>query len=334
MVVRLKEVAERAGVSMKTASNVINHHPHVRPVTRAKVQAAIDELGYRPNLAARQLKHGRGGFLALAVPQLDSPYFAELAERLSAEANRRGYLLLLDMTHADHDGERLVLAGMQAHMIDGVIFSPLAVTAEEVAARTDTRPLVLLGERGIPADHDYVAVDSYGASRGVAEHLIQIGRRRLAAVGREALEGTASARLGGFTAAIDEAGIELLPEHVIDVTGYTREDGAAAMRTLLAGPTRPDAVFCFNDLMAIGAIRACHQAGVRVPEDVAIVGFDDIPEGRFHTPSLTTVAPDLDALVDQVLTLLLARIADRQREAEQVKVSWQLQVRESTVGNG
>ncbi len=330
--VRLKDVALRAGVSMKTASNVVNDYPHIRPATRAKVQAAIVELGYRPNLAARQLKHGRGGFIALALPYLESPYFAELSARLSTEANRRGFLLLLDMTRADRDQERLVLAGMQAHMIDGVVFSPLSVTDAEIANRQDRRPMVLLGERAVPPGYDHVAVDSVAASRGMGEHLIALGRTRLAAIGRESEEGTSSVRLRGYSEAVAAAGLELPAERVIGVPAYHREDGAAAMRRLLDLPGRPDAVFCFNDLMAIGALRACYEAGVRVPDDIAVAGFDDIPEGRFHAPSLTTVAPDLDILTTSVLDLLIARIQGTDRPAEQVSVPWQLMVRESTVG--
>src|SRR5690606_20667 len=128
----------------------LNDHPHVTPATREKVQRAIADLGYRPNLSARQLKYGRSGFLALAVPHLDSPYFSELASLFSAAASRRGFIPLLDITNADADAERLVLAGVSSHMIDAVVFSPLTLTAEEIAARTGTVPMVLLGERAIP----------------------------------------------------------------------------------------------------------------------------------------------------------------------------------------
>src|SRR3712207_4641789 len=135
MVARLKDVAERAGVSVKTASNVVNDHPHIRPSTRARVEQAIRELRYRPNLSARQLKYGRGGFLALAVPQVDSPFFGALSARISEHAARQGYILLLEATRADAEAERQVLDGMRSHVIDGLVFSPLALTADEIANR-------------------------------------------------------------------------------------------------------------------------------------------------------------------------------------------------------
>ncbi|MFK5633952.1 MULTISPECIES: LacI family DNA-binding transcriptional regulator [unclassified Ornithinimicrobium] len=332
MPVRLKDVALHAGVSVKTVSNVVNDQPHVSPPMRERVRASITALGYRPNLAARQLKHGRGGFITLAVPELSSPYFSELAARLSAEATRRGYLFLLDITRADVDEERLVLSGMRPHRVDGVIFSPLALPAGEIAARTADIPLVLLGERRTPHQFDHVAVDSVAASRAMGQHLLRCGRQRLAAIGREHGEGTASVRLRGFTEALDEAGVELPTERVVKVAGFGRREGHRAMQQLLSLPSaqRPDGVYAFNDLMAIGALRACHQAGVRVPQDIAVAGFDDIPEGRFHTPSLTTITPDLDALTSQVLDLLLARVEGSTAPPQHPSVPWALTVREST----
>lgn len=333
MAARLRDVAERAGVSVKTASNVVNNYPHIKASTRAKVEQAIAELHYRPNLSARRLKHGRAGFLALAVPQMDSPYFAELAAHVSAEATRRGYILLLDVTGADVEAEQLVLEGMRSHVIDGVIFSPLALSAEQIAARSDELPMVLLGERGVPDGYDHVAVDSVAAARAVTEHLLSCGRTRVAAIGRESAAGTASVRLAGYQQALAAAGMELDPALVIGVPHYEREDGRLAMQELLALPNPPDAVFCFNDLMAVGALRACAEAGIKVPEQIAIAGFDDIAEGRYTTPSLTTVSPDLDLLSRSALEVLLDRIEGTAREAgpaREVSVPWRLVVREST----
>jgi DNA-binding LacI/PurR family transcriptional regulator len=331
MAVRLKDVAARAGVSIKTASNVINDYPHIRPLTRAKVQAAIDELHYRPNLSARGLKHGKAGFLALALPQLDEPYFAELAAIVSARAAELGYILLLDATEGRDEAERLVLEGMRSHVIDGVIFSPLALSAKHIAARRDELPMVLLGERAVPSGYDHVAVDSVASAAAMTSHLLGLGRRRVAAIGRESAQGTASVRLRGYQKALRQAGVAYRPELVIGVPSYTREDGRRGMQQLLALPEPPDAVFCFNDLMAIGAMRACHDQGVSIPDDIAVAGFDDIAETRYSNPTVTTISPDLDLLSREVLRLVISRIEGR-TVAESVKVPWTLQVRESTVG--
>lgn len=332
MSARLKDVAALAGVSVKTASNVINNYPHITPGTRAKVEEAIRELRYRPNVSARQLKHGKAGFLALAVPAMEAPYFAELAALVTAEATRLGYLMLLDTTGADAESERLVLDGVRSHLIDGVIFSPLALSADEIADRADQLPMVLLGERAVPPGYDHVAVDSVAAARSVTEHLVSLGRHRVAAIGRESVRGTASVRLDGYQQALDAAGLPSDPELVRGVARYEREDGRRAMHELLALPDPPDAVFCFNDLLAIGALRACAEAGVSVPEQVAVAGFDDIAEGRYATPALTTVAADLTVLSREALRLLIARIENASTGQESVEVPWTLVVRESTAG--
>ena len=320
MAARLRDVAERAGVSVKTASNVLNNYPHIKASTRARVEKAMAELKYRPNLSARSLKHGRAGFLALAVPAMDSPYFAELAARITAEASALGFIVLLDVTGGNADAERVVLEGMRSHVIDGVIFSPIALSADEISGRADDLPMVLLGERPVPSGFDHIAVDSVAASRAATEHLIAQGRRRIAAVGREAVRGTASARLSGYRQALRAADLPYDPELVIDVPHYDRADGHAAMLRLLELPDPPDAVFCFNDLMAIGALRACVESGVRVPEDIAIAGFDDIAETRYSNPTVTTVSPDLTGLARQALELLSLRISGDASPAREVKV--------------
>ena len=224
-----------------------------------------------------------------------------------------------------------MLDGMRSHVIDGLIFSPLALTADEIADRADDLPMVLLGERAVPAGFDHVAVDSVAAAQAVTEHLISLGRRRIAAIGRESVEGTASVRLAGISAsAASRRASRYDPDLVVGVARYERADGEAAMESLLALPEPPDAVFCFNDLMAVGALRACAEAGVAVPDDVAVAGFDNIAEGAVPHPTLTTIAADLDVLSHEALRLLLLRVGGDMSAAVSVKVPWTLRVREST----
>lgn len=335
MAVTLRDVAERAGVSLKTVSNVVNDFPHVRESTRAKVQDAIRELGYRPNLAARNLKYGRSGFIALAVPDLAIPYFAELANKIDAAAAERGFVLLLDITRADPHAERIVLAGVREHMIDGVIFSPLSLNAGEIdAGRRPKLPMVFLGERSIPEGVDHVSVESVSAANAITQHLIDIGRTRIGAIGRGGSDGesTGSVRLEGYRQALEAAGLPVRDEFIRTTKHYSREEGRLAMHALLELAERPDAVFCFNDMMALGALRACHEAGVRVPEDIAVAGFDDSAEGRYTTPTLTTVSPDMDVLVEKVLSTLTRRINGYEGPGERSHVPWRLRIRESTTG--
>lgn len=330
MTARLKDVAELAGVSLKTASNVINDYPHITPATRARVEAAIAELRYQPNISARQLKYGRAGFLALAVPRMNEPYFAELASRFTQAAARLGYIMLLDTTQADIEAERLVLDGIRTHVIDGVIFSPLKVSTAEIRGRGEGVPMVLLGERAVADRFDHVAVDSVAAARAMTVHLIGQGRRRVGAIGQQSREGTGLVRLDGYRQALAENKLPYDPTLVVPVSGYGRSDGRAAMHTLLRLPEPPNAVFCFNDLLAIGALRACVEAGVEVPSQVAVAGFDNIEEGRFSNPTLSTISSDLDVLTSEALRLLLSRVKGVESPPTSVSVPWTLHAREST----
>ncbi|MFB9889120.1 LacI family DNA-binding transcriptional regulator [Planobispora takensis] len=325
----LRDVAVLAGVSVKTVSNVVNGYAHVAPATRAKVEEALARLDYRPNLSARNLRQGRTGVIALALPELDAPYFAELSRFVIDAAAERRWLVIIEQTDGDLERERQILDGVRDHRVDGLIFSPIAIGADELAARTDDTALVLLGERIHDGPADHVAIDNVRAARDVTEHLIGLGRTRVAALGAQdsSISGTAPLRLAGYRQAMAAHG---MPETVATVERYHRADGFAAMTALLERE-RPDAVFCFNDLLALGAMRAILSSGLRVPGDIALAGLDDIEDGRYSTPTLTTVAPDKNELARIAVDLLKRRIDGRAGYAPQeVRAGYRLMVREST----
>jgi DNA-binding LacI/PurR family transcriptional regulator len=335
--VGLRHVAERAGVSMKTVSNVVNGYVHVTDATRTRVQRAIEELNYRPNLAARNLRQGRSGVIALALPELDAPYFGELARAVIKHAEQRGWTVLVDQTDGVVEREQLVLDGIRGRLIDGLILSPIALGVEELERRRDTVPLVLLGERIYDGPVDHVSIDNVVAARVATDHLIDLGHRRIAAVGLQpqSQSCTADLRLRGHQAALAAAGLPTSAELVVEVDQYRRADGADAMRRLLALPERPTAVFCFNDLLALGALRALHEAGLRVPEDVAVVGWDDVEDGRFSTPTLTTIRPDKQQIASFAVDFLAARLGEGRADPPcEVTAGFELVVRESTGGRG
>lgn len=183
MGVSLKDVALRAGVSVKTVSNVVNDYPHVTPSTRRRVQQAIDELGYRPNLTARHLRKGRTGIITLAVPELGNPYFAEVAGAVIDAAARHELTVLLDHTAGLREKEVLVSQGFRSHVIDGLILSPIRLESEDLLTRPEGPPMVLLGEREYDAPYDHIMIDNVGAARTAVRHLLDIGRRRIAFLG-------------------------------------------------------------------------------------------------------------------------------------------------------
>ncbi|WP_210769199.1 LacI family DNA-binding transcriptional regulator [Occultella kanbiaonis] len=327
---RLTDVAEIAGVSMKTVSNVINGYAHVSESTRTRVLAAIEEVGYRPNLSARNLARGRSGVIALVVPRLEMPYFAALAGRVVERAEARGWFVLIHESGGDLAAEREALEGRFPQRIDGLIVSVQHLAPADLAARTDRTPLVLLGEQTFGSVAHHVAIDNTEAARAAVGHLLELGRRRIALVGA-----TPGPRQQGYVEALESAGLPVLPELMVPITANSGEEGERATRALLElGAATPDGIFAVTDWVALGAMRALHLRGLHVPDDVAVVGFDDIPYARAVTPSLTTVSPDRSALAEAALRMLEAQIAANGGPVPPVdeQVPFSLVVRESTAG--
>jgi len=335
MAASLRDVAARAGVSIKTVSNVVNGTGRVGAETRSRVEQVIQELGYRPNVSARSLRHGRSGVIALAVPEIANPYFAELAELVVKAAEAYGWTVLIDQTESDPERERLVLQGIRSHLIDGLLFVPGRLTAEDFAARTDTTPMVLLGER-MTRVADRVAIDSYAAGRAATEHLIDLGRTRIAAIGAgPSGDAVSRGRYEGYREALVAAGLRPSARLVVPRRRWRHQDGAEAVERLLSLSRPPDALFCSNDLLAHGALRALHDHGVKVPSEVAVVGIDDIAESRFSRPSLTSVAPDKHHIAETAVGLLAERLKPGCSSAPREFIAgFHLEVRESTEGPG
>lgn len=335
MAVRLQDVADHAGVSVKTVSNVVHGHPSVSRPMRTKVQASIEALGYVPNISARSLRTGRSGLVGLAVPRVSDPYFSEVAAAVIDAAARRGLSVLVEQTGGDPARENDVLLGRRPTIVDGLIFSPISVTQTALDEASPVSPLVLLGEHLMASQRCRVAVDNVAASAQAVGHLVGIGRRRIAAVGakRGSTAATAELRLAGYRRALTEAGIEHDPALEVATDHFTRAAGIRAVETLIASGTSFDALFCFNDLLALGAIEALQQRGHAVPADVAVMGFDDIDEGRHTSPDLTTVAADMRVLADAAVDSLVRRLDDPSTpEGDSIVVPHRIVIRGSTVG--
>ena len=332
MAARLKDVAALAGVSVRTVSNVVSNTAAVAPDTRARVMAAVAELGYRPNLAARNLRQGRTGLIGVVVPEIHSPYFGALAGHLIDAAQARGWTVLLERTGGRADLERRLLDGSEGHQVDGMVISPWSTPPAELASLAGGLPLVVLGELDPLGSIDHVALDNVAAARAAAAHLVALGRRRVAAIGLQSGlgHGTAELRAEGFRMGLRDAGLSPVAE--VEVTDLHRAEGARALRELLLLPGRPDAVFCFSDELALGALRVAAEQGVRVPDDVALMGFDDIEDGRFSAPSLTTIAPDREQIAERAVQCLAERVLGRldTLPARRIVVPHRVLVREST----
>lgn len=309
----MHEVAALAGVSIKTVSNVINDYEHIRPETKQRVLDAIDKLGYRPNLSARGLRSGKTGVISLIIPDLRNPYFAELADAVMRAAEKQKLSVIIEQSGADRDRELSLLTGARTRMVDGILYSALVLGEEDKHVLDSVElPMVLLGERIFHGPTDHVTMRNTEGARAATEHLVSIGRRRIVALGahRGEVIGSAGLRLEGYRQALDAAGLEYRDELVCEVGGWFRSGGAEGIRELLASGEPFDGIVAFNDSMALGAMRVLQEAGLRIPDDVAIIGFDDIDETRYTLPTLSTINPGRDEIAEVAVQYLIERIAN------------------------
>ncbi|MGC4940342.1 LacI family DNA-binding transcriptional regulator [Kribbella sp. DT2] len=329
---RLTDVAVRAGVSMKTVSNVVNGTGSASPATRLRVQAAIEELGYRPNVTARRLATGRTGTVAVAVSSVTVPYFAEISNLIDRAARTQGLRVVIEQTNGERANELAILEERERGLVDGVIFHPVALEANDLADRQPGFPLVLLGEGPAPTTVDHVMIDNVAAAREVTTHLIERGCRRIAFLGteREASTHTTSQRFDGYKKALRAAGIRLDRRLRLSVDYYSADDGHRAVTEALDSGLTFDAIACRDDALATGALHALHSHGLAVPDDVAVTGWDDLIISRHLWPPLTTVSPDKAAIVEAALRLLDDRIHGYQGPGRHEMIAAHLVDRQST----
>ena len=317
----VKDVAARAAVSPKTVSNVVNGVVFVAPATRERVESAIVELGYVPNLTARGLRNGRSGVIAIAMPDLSTPYSAEMTHNFVEVAHEQGWSVQLEETAREPRRAWSLVSRARAHLVDGVILNPVTIEDSELPG-DDLPPIVMIGEVRQTVT-DQVWVDSVAAARDMTEHLISLGHRRIAIVGAPGPgfdTATAKLRQQGFREALTAAGLPLDPAIELACADWTPADAASAVTASLGAGPPADAYFCFTDSMAIGVLSALWSAELRVPEDVSVAGFDDIADGRFAIPPLTTVAFDKRAFAERTLELLVKRMDRRGDPAIQVAI--------------
>ncbi|MFF2201904.1 LacI family DNA-binding transcriptional regulator [Streptomyces sp. NPDC058145] len=311
----LEEVAARAGVGRGTVSRVINGSPRVSEATRAAVEAAVAELGYVPNTAARALAANRTDAIALVVPEPETrffsePYFSDMLRGVGAELSDSEMQLLLIFAGSDRERQRLAQY-LAAHRVDGVLL--VSVHADDPLPDMLSQleiPAVISGPRSAAETLTSVDSDNYGGARSAVEHLMSRGRRRIAHItGRLDVYG-AQRRVDGYRDALRDAGLPV-DEQLIEPGDFTDEGGRRAMTTLLERHPDLDAVFAGSDVMAAGARQVLREAGLGVPGDVALVGYDDSAIARHMDPPLTSVRQPIEEMGRAMIDLLLTEIADR-----------------------
>lgn len=306
----INDVAKHAGVSNMTVSNVLNaKSARVSAATRDRVLQAIEELDYRVNLSARHLRRGRTGIVGLAVPDLTSGYYAELADRLARRFPALGYRLVLERTGGDLDAELDALAASHLEMYDGFVLSVAAGDERDLDAVRPSKPVVLIGEQAVSQAFDHVLMDNVGGADQATALLLRAGARRIVLLGgtSEGTESMRSLRTRGYVRAHRSAGVPVDADLVRDC-GYSVHDGYREIQLLLQQGALFDAVFALTDSGAFGALRALAEARIAVPASVQVIGFDNLVAGRYNVPSLTTVEPGNDSMADAICAMLTERI--------------------------
>ncbi|MFC5474952.1 LacI family DNA-binding transcriptional regulator [Paraherbaspirillum soli] len=325
----IKDVARKAGVSYTTVSHVLNRTRPVSDDARMRVLDAATALAYVPSALARSLKSKATGTIGLIIPNNTNPYFSEVARGIEDGCYAAGYSVILCNSDDDPAKQRDYLNMLLTKRCDGLIVATLGQADGELLRKMKV-PTVLLDRAPKDMAIDLVAVDNVAGGALAAQHLLSLGRRRIACIsGPEQIE-VARERVNGLRQTLQAAAVALPPEWCL-YADFTSAGGYLAARRLLALRPAPDAIFCCNDLMAFGALRAAAESAVAVPEALAVVGFDDIDLAQFVHPTLTSVAQNTRKLGQLTAQCLLQRIANPGRPVQRQTVAPELHVRGSTV---
>ena len=333
--VTIADVAARAGVSPATASRALSSSRPVGREIEARVRRAAEELGYSGNSIARALRKKRTDTVGMVVPSILNPFFTSLVDSIENALQAEGRQLFLCDSRQDPEVEAGHLRSLISRNVDGIVVSPCHETGSVKAITESARvvPLVQLDRRVEVPGTDWVGLDDDEAMRLMVTHLHECGVRSAAFVTSEMTNSSTEFRLQGFQRHADRLGLATRPEWTI-LSEYSVAAGERTARQLLSGQSVPEAIVCADDLIAIGALRACRELSVRVPEDVQVTGLDDIPFAAYVLPSLTTLAQPTDRMAEEALRLLqiqvTANAAGVRGSGARIAFSPQLVVREST----
>lgn len=320
--VTMSDVAKVAGVSSMTVSNVVNGRPNVSTRTRERVLEVMAEMGYQMNLTARNLRAGQTNSIALVVPNFNG-FFGELADDMGRMLLDSDRSLVVESTHSRSDIERDAMLSMsRLSMHDGAIVSVSGLSSQEIAEIRPHVPVVLMSERQMPKKFNHVQLDNVEGARMATAHLAARGARRVAMLGGSYNSDADMAyhRLRGWEQALNDHGLEADPELVVPLNHYSGSESVQAFGELLARKDI-DGVFCVTDIVALGALSALKGAGLAVPDDVQVVGFDNMVLSRFTPPGgLTTVGPRPGALATHAIDLITRLIATPDMPPEHVTV--------------
>ena len=329
----IRDVAQRAGVSITTVSHVVNGTRPVSAIGMARVLEAIDELGYQPNAVARSLRMSETRMFGMIVPDNSNPYFAEVARSIEDAAFELGYSVILCNSDEDAAKEQAYLDLLIEKRVDGIAFVATGRRADGLdQVRLRNMPVVIVDREIEGGTWASVLVHNSRGGREAVTHLLKLGHRRIGCISGPHGLGPSSERVRGYRDALRKAGIPADPRWLVE-GDFHAEGGYRTMCELLERDDALTAVFACNDMMAVGALRAIHEQGRRVPQDIALVGFDDIALASYTQPALTTIAQPYRELGRRVAQLLAKGERGERAACERIRLEPELVVRASCGGS-
>lgn len=326
----MKDVARLAGVSTSTVSHVINNNRFVSETIREKVNAAIGKLNYAPSALARSLKLNQTHTIGMLITSSSNPFYSEVVQGVERSCYERGYSLILCNTDGDEERMNRSIETLMQKRVDGLImmFTENHCPSQETLSRYPTVPVVMMDWAPFAGVNDIIQENAFIGGKMATDYLVAQGYQRIACITGPLDKTTSQQRLDGYRQAIKDANLTLRPD--FEVTGdFEFAGGLAAMQKLLALPQPPDAVFAGNDAMAVGVYQAVYQQGLRVPQDIAVMGYDDIQLAQYMTPPLTTIHQPKDELGELAIDTLLHRLKEPEAEAQVLVLTPELVVRGS-----
>jgi DNA-binding LacI/PurR family transcriptional regulator len=302
--VRIKDVAERASVSVATVSRVLNGDPNVDPEYRKRVRAAVAELGYRPNRLARNLRRQQMEAIGIVVPDIENPHFAEVVRVVEGIALEMGYRVLVCNTDEDAARQAACLSMLADERVSGIVLSPSDADGSIDQLRDLGIPVVTIDRALKRASTDLIVADNVPAVRTATQRLIDAGHRRIAFVGGRSEVETGSERQEGYLTAVEPAGLT----GTLANGGFRRDAARTAVRELLGRDRPPSALIVANNLMALGALQAIRDCGLRIPQDIAVIAVDNPDWSELLDPPLTVLAQPIRDMATQAAELLIRRI--------------------------
>jgi LacI family transcriptional regulator len=328
--VTIVDVAAKAGVSFGTVSRVINNDVHVKEATRQRVLATMQELGFVANRQARSLAGGRSNTIGVLVPDLGTGYIGEIIRGIDAELGLRALDLVLYTTHRTASKEAGYVADLAKGMVDGLLLVLPRSPADYIGNLTSHKfPFVLIDHQGIGRDCPAVGATNWQGAYSATEYLIKLGHRRIGFITGWMDLGCAADRLDGYRSALRTHHIPDSPELVYEGT-FFQTDGFAGASAFLDLPVPPTAIFASNDVMAMGATDAVRSHGLRIPEDISIIGFDDIPQAALVHPALTTIRQPLEQMGRVATQMLLDLLKNPEERSDRLELPTELVIRDST----